>query len=93
MYLMSVSCSDGESVVIPGYKCWTASHYVHTCLGILYLLVLFVIEIPAVGIYFEDNCTSPNVLKKISATADILVMIFKALLTVSLILFNSVVLL
>jgi len=90
MYLMLVNCSEGHSLIIPNYDCWTVSHYVHVSLGMLYLLVLLIIEIPVVGIYFEDNCSSLNIYKKISSAADVLVMIFKFLLTISLILFSSV---
>lgn len=85
------SCgTDGKNVVITDYTCWTTEHYIHTTFGITFMVILMVITVPTTAIYFENNCSSTNAYKKVSSTADLMSAIFKAIMTIALILFNSV---
>ena len=90
LYLLLISCTDGTSIIIPNYECWTAEHYIHVSFGAFYLFILLALVLPSVGIYFENYSGSDNVLKKISSTADMVDILFKILMTLSLIIFHDV---
>ncbi len=90
MYALMTSCSEGKNVVITDYTCWNTEHYVHTAFGLTFLGVLLILVVPTTGIFFENNCSSLNSFKKVSATSDVMWISFKVLLTISLILFNTV---
>ena len=91
MYGLVVSCgADGKNVVVYEHQCWTSEHYIHTALAALFTLILFLLVIPSTAFFFENNCSSTNAFTKVSSTADIMSLSFKAILTMALILFNNV---
>ena len=76
--------------MLEDYECWTTMHYIHLSFGVLFLLLLLLLTIPTIAIYYENNCSSTNALRKISSTADVIVKLFQIMMTFSITLFNGV---
>lgn len=90
MYILFLSCEDGHSVALDNYQCWTTSHYIHLSFGVVFLVLLLVLTVPTTGVYYENNCSSADALRRVSSTADVILKVFQIVMTLTVMLFKGV---
>eukprot|EP00826_Nyctotherus_ovalis_P032091 TRINITY_DN25914_c0_g1_i2.p2 TRINITY_DN25914_c0_g1~~TRINITY_DN25914_c0_g1_i2.p2 ORF type:complete len:109 (-),score=23.98 TRINITY_DN25914_c0_g1_i2:494-820(-) len=90
MYILFLSCEDDYNVALDYYQCWTTSHYIHLSFGVIFLLLLLVLTVPTTGIYYENNCSSTNALRRVSSTGDVILKVFQIVMTLFVMLFKGV---
>ncbi len=92
MYVLFPSCSSSDNThdLIDDLICWNdTTYYIHFSLGMVFLLLALITIYPVTALFYDDTCNPVNAFAKNSAQADVKGMLFRLLMTLCALLFNT----
>jgi hypothetical protein len=73
-------CEGGNLTLFPDTQCWAGSHIIHAAFAIIVSVIFIVISMVVSLTYFESRSTSNDLAAKVTARADVFVVIMKTIL-------------
>jgi len=73
-------CTDGSMTLFKEIECWQSTHIIHACFAIIVSIIFIIISLVVSMTYFESRSTSNDLAAKVSARADVFIVVMKTIL-------------